>query len=150
MRDTLIRFLQLVSRHPRHCDFLPALDRTWSLLALSFLFFWPCTAPLPPFSLICPCHFNCGQLSVHHQPTSPDMRSWGNLFFPQLPTFNLFPHFLLSLLQPWLGVKHHAKQKPTFPRYTSLEVRGLRERLDGTQPQQAIHSDFWMSGFRNA
>lgn len=34
--------------------------------------------------------------------------------------------------------------------YTSLEARGLRERLGGTQPQHAIHRDFWMSGFRKA
>jgi len=40
--------------------------------------------------------------------------------------------------------------KAPLPRYTSLDVRGLSDRLDGTQPQHAIHSDFWMSGLRKA
>ncbi len=33
------------------------------------------------------------------------------------------------------------------PTYTSLDVLGRREKLDGTHPQQASHRDFWMSGF---
>lgn len=34
--------------------------------------------------------------------------------------------------------------------HTSLDVLGLEEKAEGTQPQQASQSDFWMSGLRKA
>lgn len=34
--------------------------------------------------------------------------------------------------------------------HTSLDVLGLEENVEGMHPQQASHSDFWMSGFLKA
>lgn len=34
--------------------------------------------------------------------------------------------------------------------HTSLDVLGLEEKVEGTHPQQASQSDFWMSGFLKA
>lgn len=34
--------------------------------------------------------------------------------------------------------------------HTSLDVLGLEENVEGTHPQQASQSDFWMSGFLKA